>query len=149
MGSMNKDDKPIMVEEIFELPIDSVWKAITEVEQMRKWFFENIPEFKLVQGFKVEFNVDNDGRTFQHVWRVTKVIPRKLMEINWRYGGYSGDSNVSFELEQFDDSTVLRLTHIIKEDFSNNIPEFKRESCLAGWRYFINKNLKQYLSKQR
>ncbi len=43
---MKKGDDPIIVEQFFNRSIESVWKAITEVEQMRQWFFENIPEFK-------------------------------------------------------------------------------------------------------
>lgn len=116
---------------------------------MRRWFFENIPDFKPVPGFKVEFNVDNGGKRFLHKWRITRAIPEKLIEINWKYGGYPGDSYVSFELEQIDGSTKLRLIHTIMEDFPEEIPEIKRENCTAGWKHFINQNLKQYLNKHK
>jgi uncharacterized protein YndB with AHSA1/START domain len=135
---MKKDEQPIVVEEIFSLTIDSVWDAITEVDQMRRWFFENIPDFKPVPGFNVEFNVVNGGKIFLHKWRINSAIPKKLIEINWMYDGYPGDSYVAFELELIDGSTRLRLTHTITEDFPDEIPEFKRESCIAGWKYFIN-----------
>jgi uncharacterized protein YndB with AHSA1/START domain len=142
---MKKDETPIVVEETFSLSIDSVWNAITEVDQMRRWFFMNIPDFKPVPGFKIEFNVDNGGKRFLHRWRITRAIPKKLIEYNWKYGGYTGDSYVAFELEQIDGSTRLRLTHTITEDFPDEIPEFQRESCVGGWKYFINQNLKKYL----
>ena len=74
---MKKSDKPIVVEEEFNKNIDTVWKAITEPEQMRKWFFENIPDFKLVVGFKIEFNVESGERSFLHKWRIMRVAPKR------------------------------------------------------------------------
>jgi len=143
---MKRNEKPIIVEELFDRDLESVWNAITEAEQMRKWFFEEIPVFKPVVGFEVEFNVDTGSKSFLHQWKITKVIPRKLIEYNWKYGGYSGDSFVSFELIQKNDSTKLKLTHVVTEDFQEDVPEFERESGIAGWQYFIKKRLKNYLT---
>ena len=144
--SMKSSDGPIVVEETFRTSSESVWRAITDVVQMRTWFFDNIPDFKPIVGFQVEFSVNSGGRKFPHIWRVTRVIPGELVELNWRYGGYAGDSYVTFELVRGRDSTRLRLTHIVKEDFPDDVPEFRRESCLAGWRYFINQRLRQHLA---
>ena len=143
---MKSSDKPIVVEETFRATPESVWRAITEADHMRAWFFESIPDFKPVVGFRVEFDVDSGGRRFPHMWRVTRVVPGELIELNWRYGGYPGDSYVTFELIRGGDSTRLKLTHVVKEDFPDDVPEFKRESCVAGWRYFINQRLNQYLA---
>ena len=142
---MKKTDKPIIVEETYDAEPASVWAAITEPQQMRKWFFENIPAFEPRVGFSVEFNVDTGGRTFPHLWRITKVVPGKLIKYNWKYGGYEGDSYVTFDLKPLKDSTKLRLTHIIVEDFQEGIPEFERESCIGGWKYYIQQRLKEYL----
>lgn len=48
---MIEHDEPIIVEQTFNTTIDSVWKAITEIKQMRQWYFENIPTFKPEVGF--------------------------------------------------------------------------------------------------
>lgn len=37
---------PIIVEEKFNKDIRSVWKVITELDQMKQWFFDNIPAFE-------------------------------------------------------------------------------------------------------
>jgi hypothetical protein len=34
------------------------------------------------------------------------------------------------------------------QSFPGHIPEFKRESCLAGWQYFIRERLKKFLEKK-
>ena len=145
---MKRSDPPIIVEEYFDADPASVWAAITDVEQMRIWFFENIPDFKPVVGFSVEFDVDAGERIFLHQWAITKVVPGKLIEYNWRYGGYAGDAIVVFEVIPVNGSTMLRLTNIVTEDFQEGIPEFERQSCIGGWTYFIKQRLKEYLAKQ-
>jgi uncharacterized protein YndB with AHSA1/START domain len=143
---MKKDERPIIVEEKFEKPLEFVWMAITEIDRMREWFFETIPCFKPEVGFEVEFDVDAGERMFLHQWKITRVIPNQLIEYNWKYGGYAGDSFVTFELEPENNITKLELTHTVTESFPNEVPEFKRESGLAGWKYFIKTRLKEYLS---
>ena len=41
---MKIDDELVVVEQSFNASKKIVWKAITEIDQMTKWFFENIPE---------------------------------------------------------------------------------------------------------
>ena len=142
---MKRSDPPIIVEETYDKPIETVWRAITEPEQMRKWFMNKIPDFKPIVGFETEFEIENGGRVFPHQWRITKVEPGKLIEYNWKYGGYQGDAYVTFELIKEGNKTRLRLTNIVVEDFQEDIPEFKRESCIGGWNYFIKRQLKEYL----
>ena len=144
---MKRSESPIIVEAVFENSLESVWSAITDVEKMREWFFENIPSFKPEVGFEVEFNVDAGERSFLHKWKITKVIPRRIFEYNWKYGGYLGDSYVSFNLEHENGLTRLRLIHTTTEDFPEEVPEFKRESGVAGWQYFIKNRLMEYLQK--
>ena len=52
---------------------------------MRKWYFENIPSFKPEVGFKTQFNVQSQHRNFLHIWKVTEVVPKKMITYNWKY----------------------------------------------------------------
>lgn len=142
---MKKQDEQIVVEQNINAPVDKVWKAITSVDRMRKWFFENIPDFKPVVGFKTEFEVESGDRKFTHLWEVIEAIPNKVIKYTWRYKEYPGDSYVSFGIEQKTDSVTVKITVNITEDFPEDIPEFKRESCIGGWQYFIQGRLKDYL----
>lgn len=142
---MRRSEEPIIVEELFDTSVESVWSAITELEHMRKWYFENITCFKPEIGHEIEFNVETGERSYLHQWKITRVVAYKLLEYNWKYGGYIGDSFVTFELLQDREKTKLKLTHVVTEDFPEDIPEFRRESGLAGWQYFINQRLKNYL----
>lgn len=84
-------------------------------------------------------------KRFLHQWKITRVIHHKLIEYNWKYGGYQGDSFVTFELERENNVTNLRLTHTITQDFPDDVPEFERKSGYAGWQFFIKQRLKEYL----
>lgn len=142
---MKKSEKPIIVEERFDKDVDKIWAAITDVDEMTKWFFDNILDFRPEPGFEVEFDVDAGERHFLHQWRVIKVIPKELIEVNWSYEGYAGNAIVAFKLEKLGNQTKLTLTNIVTEDFTEGIPEFERDSCVGGWQYFIQQRLKEYL----
>jgi uncharacterized protein YndB with AHSA1/START domain len=145
---MRKNDEPIVVEQVFQASTETVWDSITKVDQMRQWFFDNIPSFKPEVGFETQFMVRSGDRGFLHMWKVTVVIPKKKITSNWRYEGYQGDSLVTFELSEHDQVTKLRLTTQILEDFPQDIPEFRRESCVQGWEFFIQKNLREFLERR-
>ena len=143
---MRKNDEPIVVERTFSRSIATVWDAITKVDLMRQWYFDNIPDFKAVVGFETHFSITNGGREFLHKWHVTEVEPLTKLKYNWTFEGYPGKSFTVWELFETGSSTRLRLTAQALESFPQDIPEFKRESGVAGWEYFLGMRLKEYLS---
>ena len=143
---MRTTDEPIIVEQVFDKPINEVWNAITNPHQMTQWFFDNIPDFKAEEGFKVQFNVKAPSRDFLHLWEITEVIPQQKIVYNWKYQDYAGDSYVTFELFELETQTKLVLTCKVIEDFDDTIEEFKYESGIAGWNYFIKDSLVTFLS---
>ncbi|GAB4369257.1 MAG: hypothetical protein Kow0042_10890 [Calditrichia bacterium] len=144
---MKKTDKPVIVKQSYRPPLEVVWKAITELEEMRQWYFENLPSFKAEPGFKTRFLITHGGRKFTHIWEITEVVPLKRIAYRWRYEEYPGEGMVIFELFKENGVTRLRLTNQVTEDFPGNVPEFTRESCVNGWVYFIQNRLKTYLEK--
>ena len=143
---MKITDSPVIVEQLFEKPVNLVWKAITELDQMLLWYFDTIPDFKAEVGFTTQFNVKAPSRDFLHIWEVTEVIPQKKITYNWTFKDYDGSGDVTFELFEQNSQTLLRLTNIVIEDFDDAIPEFRRESCLAGWNYFIKDRLVSFIN---
>ena len=144
---MDTNSDPIVVEQTYNAPPSVVWKAITDKDQMRQWFFEQITEFKPEPGFETEFNVHNEGRDFLHLWNITEVVPEQRIACGWRYGGFAGDSTVVWELSETADGTRLTLTHTGSETFSGDIPEFGRDACRGGWEYFLQQRLKEFLEE--
>jgi uncharacterized protein YndB with AHSA1/START domain len=142
---MRANEEPIVVEQTFNVSPGEVWKSITEPELMRQWYFDKISSFKPEVGFETRFTVSNEGRNFPHRWRVTEVEPEKKLAYDWSYENYPGDAWVVFELFEEGSTTRLRVTHTTRKDFPQEIPEFHRDSGLAGWQYFVQKSLKEYL----
>jgi len=140
-------NEPIIVEQTYNASLNRVWKAITDSSQMRQWFFENIASFKAEVGFETQFNVQPHEKNYLHIWKVTEVLIEKKIVYNWKYGGYPGNSFVIWELSSEDNLTKRRLTHQGQDSFPQDNPDFKRERCIEGWKYFICKRLKEFLGK--
>lgn len=142
---MKTSEPPVIVSQNFSQSLETVWNAITDVTLMRQWFFDNIPDFKAEVGFQTQFNVKAPSRDFLHLWTITEVIPQQKIVYNWKYKDLAGDSFVAFELEEVENEVKLTVTATVVKDFSDEIPEFKRESCVGGWNYFIKERLTAFL----
>ncbi|MDH6358158.1 SRPBCC domain-containing protein [Parabacteroides sp. PF5-9] len=139
-------DNPIVITQEFKASVDRVWTAITDKDQMTKWFFEMIPDFEPRVGFETSFKIHFEGNDYLHVWQVLEVIPTQKLVYSWKYGGYPGSSFVVWELTTNEDQTILHFSHHGQESFPQENPAFTRESCLQGWVFFINERLKEYLN---
>jgi len=144
---MKTTEPPVIVEQSCKASLTQVWAAITEVERMTQWFFENIEEFDPVVGFETKFLVQVEDRSYTHLWQLTEVISEAKITYDWSYEEYPGRGLVTFELSEEGDQTSVKLTNVVIEDFPDNIPEFTRENCIGGWEYFIGKRLKVYLEQ--
>jgi len=146
---MNSDvnAEPIVVEQDFRAPVGRVWDAITHKDQMRKWLFGSINDFVPRVGFYTSFNVSFGAKDYLHVWRVMEAVPNRRLTLEWQYGGYPGDSFVTFELTPSGEGTHLRLTHRGSDTFPNDDPAFSRENCVQGWNYIICQQLTALLDE--
>ncbi len=140
-----KEEKPVVVKESFDVSPRELWDAITSPERMVLWFFEDIPSFEPKVGFSTRFNVVTPNRDFVHLWSITDVDHGRKIVYDWRYEGYKGKSKVTFEIAPAKDGSILTVTHVNTIPYDQGIPEFRRESCLGGWKYFISERLKTYL----
>jgi uncharacterized protein YndB with AHSA1/START domain len=142
---MTESSQPIIVEQVFNVPRETVWKAITEHDQMIQWFFDNIPEFKPEVGFSTQFNVNSGERDFNHIWKITEAVPPQKIVFDWRYTDLPGIGKITFEILDEVNGSRLRVINEGLESFPQDIAEFAPESCEGGWKYFIQGNLKNYL----
>jgi len=135
----------VVIERTFNAPVERVWKALTDVEQMRQWYFD-LKEFKPEVGFEFQFVVEHEGTTYDHRCKVTEVIPQKKLAYTWRYKGHEGDSLVTFELFADGNKTRLKLTHEGLDTFPKT-PAYARENFEKGWTQIIGSELKQFVEK--
>jgi uncharacterized protein YndB with AHSA1/START domain len=143
MTTENQLAEAVIVERTFDAPVARVWKALTDVDQMRVWYFD-LKEFKPQIGFEFEFVVEHEGNTYHHLCKVTEVIPEKKIAYTWRYKGEVGDSLVTFELFGEGDRTRLKLTHSGIETFPKT-PAYARKNFEAGWTEIVGSELKRFV----
>jgi uncharacterized protein YndB with AHSA1/START domain len=145
MTVKNEVAGPIVIERIFNAPVARVWEALTDVDQMKQWYFD-LKEFKAQVGFEFEFVVEHEGNSYHHLCRVTEVIPGKKIAYTWRYKGQPGDSLVTFELSPEESKTRLKLTHAGIETFPKT-PAYARKNFENGWTAIVDSELRQFVEK--
>ena len=119
MTKTNDLAEALIVERTFNAPVGRVWTALTDVNEMRQWYFD-IKEFNPEIGCEFEFVVEHEGNTYHHLCKVTEVVPEKKIAYTWRYKGEPGDSLVTFELFPERDKTRLKVTHTGIETFKRD-----------------------------
>ncbi|MBK8622653.1 MAG: SRPBCC domain-containing protein [Saprospiraceae bacterium] len=137
----------IEIYRIFDANISLVWKAVTEKEFMKQWYFD-LQEFKPEVGFIFEFfGGHEDGIRYKHICEVTEVEFEKKLVYSWKYDGYEGISFVTFELSEEDGKTKMIFSHRGLSSFPNSNPDFDRHNFEEGWDHFINRALPAFLSE--
>jgi len=152
VSSSNKEtimtEAPLIIERTFNAPAEKIWKALTDIDQMKEWYFPQLENFKPQKGFETQFNVHHQGKDFLHIWKIKEVVSLKKIAVEWKYGGYPGNSVVSFELFAEGNKTKLVLTHEGTETFiPGKHPELAKENFNEGWTQFMDKGLKEFLEK--
>jgi uncharacterized protein YndB with AHSA1/START domain len=137
-------NEPFVIERTFNASASKVWKAITDKEEMKKWYFD-LAEFKPEVGFEFQFEGGEKDKCYLHLCKVTEVIPNRKITYSWRYDGYSGNSFVTWELFDEGNKTRLKLTHSGLETFPADNPDFARHNFERGWTEIVSTSLKNYL----
>lgn len=127
-------NEPLIIERTYDAPIHKVWQALTDKEKMRQWYFD-LPDFKPEVGSVFTFEAGPAEEKYLHECKITEIVPNKKIAYTWRYPGYEGQSEVSFELSGDDGKTHLTLTHKGLESFPQT-DVFKKENFNQGWTYF-------------
>ena len=141
------DKKIIVIERIYEAPIEKVWEALTNKDQMKHWYFA-VADFKAEVGFEFQFSAESNGKTYLHKCKVVEAKPITKVAYTWSYEGYVGQSLVTFELFSEDkDKTRLKLTHSDLDTFSKDNPEFSQESFNEGWKSILGQSLRNFVEK--
>lgn len=101
----HEDDSTITFERRLPFPVQDVWAALTEQDQLNQWFSAGTIEHR--QDGVIELagpkNVPVTGTVL--VWD-----PPRVLELDWRQHNV-GQTTVRYELTPDGDHTVLTLTH--------------------------------------
>ena len=139
-------NEPIVFERTYHAPVVKVWKALTDQNDMKHWYFD-IAEFKPEVGFEFSFVGENEGRKFVHLCKVVEVIPQKKLKHSWRYEGLEGNSFVTWELfDEGKNTTRVKLTHEGVETFPQT-KDFAKQNFVSGWTQIVGTMLKNFVEE--
>lgn len=147
------ENQPIIVERIYNAPINKVWKAITDKTEMKKWYFD-LEDFRAEVGFEFEFEGGTDENKYLHKCKVVQVVPGNKISYSWRYDGYPGNTLVTFELFEEKDQngkpvTKLKLTHEGLETLPSSNSDFRKDNFVQGWNALTGESLTNYLENNK
>jgi len=123
-------------------PVSKVWKAISEKEQINKWFMPS-EDYKPEVGNTFHMTGSKEGTEYPHTCTITEIIPEKKLSYTWGMSAIEGETLVSYELEPEGSGTKLTLTHSgwDKVKFTSN--DISLTDYHNGWNHFIGK-IKEY-----
>jgi uncharacterized protein YndB with AHSA1/START domain len=147
-GAKADEIAPLVVERTYNAPVEKVWKAITDKDQIKHWSFE-IKELRPEVGFEFQFYGGTEEKQYLHRCKVLEVVKLKKFRYSWRYEGYEGDSIVTFELLAEGKKTRVKLTHDVLESFPKSNPDFDRKNFEEGWSSIIGTTLKEFVETNR
>lgn len=140
--------RQLIFERLLNAPVAKVWKALTDGNEMKKWYFD-LPGFKAEVGYRFEFKGGPaPDRQYQHLCEVTEVIPQQKLTYSWRYEGYEGNSFVTFQLFAQGSKTRLVLSHQGLETFPASNADFGAHNFVKGWTHIVHTSLRKYVEQQ-
>lgn len=127
---------------IINVPIDKVYSAITDVEQLTRWF-PDVVVLEPKEDGKVEFQFlkeksENLDKNYNVIGKIVKIIPNREFSYSWKHKDNPDfpDTIVSWKLEKLDESkTRVILTH--KGFTDKDRKEYENHS--QGWSWFITR----------
>ena len=147
MEATTERTKPIVFERIYNAPVEKVWQAITDKDQMKQWYF-NLEAFHPQVGFEFQFyGQGHKGEQYLHLCRITEAVKYKKLAYTWKYEGFPGVSLVTFDLAAIGGKTKLTLTHSGLHTFPADNPDFAIESFNGGWTEIIGTSLKKFVEQ--
>ena len=138
---------PVIKEVTLNVSVEKVWRAITDKEEMKGWYF-TIGEFRAEPGFQFKMYGEKKGVKFPISCTIKEVQPMEKLSYTWSYDDFPAETLVTFELTRKGKQTELRLTHQGLENIPPEHIDASKQNHIDGWDFIIGTSLKQYLEKE-
>jgi uncharacterized protein YndB with AHSA1/START domain len=136
----------VTVQRTYDAPIERVWDALTNKDQMKQWYFD-VSDFKPEPGFKFEFTGGDESVSYRHFCEVVEADKPNRLSYTWRYENIEGTSLVTIDLKSENENrTHVKLTHS-GLDFKTDDKNFQPSSFNAGWNEIIGTSLRNFVEK--
>jgi uncharacterized protein YndB with AHSA1/START domain len=120
-------------------PPERVWSAITDPEQVVRWWGELTADLRQGGSFSLRWlNTDEENRSTGWRGTLTEYDPPRVLETSGVWGSVDepwGENNATlrFELTPDGDGTILRFTNTLVK-----MPDEYRTKTLAGWHWHLD-----------
>ena len=144
----------IVINRVFDLPINKVWRAWTEAEEFKKWWGPKdftCPSSKMeakVGGKYLNCMRGPDGKEYWSTGEVKELIPERKLVVTDSFsdekgniisaadmgmtGNWPKELLITVYFEEADGATKLKLRH-------EGIPAEMREECIKSWNESLDK----------
>lgn len=119
----------ITKEKIFTHPIQTVWNAITNADELSTWFIQ--ADFKAEKGYQYTFT-SNEEDCVPITGEVKNADPYTLI-YTWIVEGTHTETTVSWTLETISEGTKLILEHSGISNYEGETAVTMFESFSGGW----------------
>jgi uncharacterized protein YndB with AHSA1/START domain len=128
----------IRFERRFSHPVERVWEAITDYDQVIRWWGDL--DVELVPGGRFVLRWLNEGDQGESsAWKgkITEIEPGRVLETTGVWGAPSAwdeapECTLRFELVADGDETVLRFTNVVP------LPDEFKTKTPAGWHWHLD-----------
>ena len=132
---------------VIAAPVEAVWKAITDAEELTRWFVESAKVVPGVGGsFSISWGGPEEGGSRIEVWEPNRKLRVALKPFDMGPAKYDANSPIveEYTIEQRDGKTVLRLV----ESGIPNTAEWDGfyDGTNEGWDQFF-RTLRHYLER--
>lgn len=127
--------------------VDKVWEALTDPQQIKKYFFGTDTKTTWQPGSPITFSGEWQGKKYQDKGTVLEVIPKELVKYTY-WSEMSGIPDkpenyvpITYEIATENDQTKVMITQ-------ENIPnEEMKAHSMENWKKVLN-SLKELLEKK-
>jgi len=138
---MNQSDIKLQIKRFFNCPVEKVYSAWTDPEQLRKWHAPGevkvdsaSADLKIGGRYRIEMIIGPDGQTSTTYGEYKEIVSNKRLVYTWGWEGPDRyETIVTVEFNPKDNGTELVLTH---ERFSDTDGRDKHQ---YGWNGCLDK----------
>lgn len=138
--------QPIIKEITVNASVKKVWKAISNKDDLAKWFHPS-DDYKLEVGHTFHMTGHHEGKDYPHTMTITEIIPEQKLGLEWFIEGDSGITQVTYELKAEGEKTKVKVTHAGFDKYTDG--EANRNDYNNGWEHVLNTLLKDYVEKDK
>jgi uncharacterized protein YndB with AHSA1/START domain len=123
-----------------DAPPERVFRALTEAEELTRWFPSSAESDPRTGGdYVLRFEFDDESKNHTYAGQYEEVTPPERVRYPWN--GRFGDTTVEFVLRPADGGTEVTLIH----SGWGEPAEETRQLHEQGWAFFVD-NLERYLT---